>query len=434
MSPPSAISGLSDELLVAVFESLLADGDDNPKVVVPLLSVCKLWQVCGDSNAQSLTLTRLETLAQPLLVRLLVFTHGSQFAPVAARLEEATSRGKSLGHHIRTVSIAVLFLPGIDEDEDEDEETTNHSPLLLQMNYHLIRVMCQATHLQSFDMQNACRPSFLAALCSLPSRNSIQELDITLQAMSGEILNSVTPNLNHLQSLRRLTLTTYGNWPEASTPGISLPRLRHFHWEIHDDDEGASASALFLDRCDMSDVESLTIQTCDDAETLPEAFLSICRFINGLLHLRCLAIGIEENLVKTLLSLLPSRIVELDFDYADLQPGWVPLLPSSVHTLRISAIADDANDPIWDVLAQLLLQEPTYVRTITISLSDKNTNYIGPFSWTTGRAAMRTPAKATSDLATFTGRLLTYSSELSGKGIQVLDGQGCTASMHLFNV
>jgi hypothetical protein len=378
-------------------------------------------------------LTRLETLAQPLLVRHLDLTDGSQFAPVAARLEEATSRGESLGHYIRTVSIALPAPPGMDEDEDEDEEITDHSPLLLHTNYHLIRVMCQATHLQSFDMQNACRPSFLAALCFLPSSTSIQKLDITIQAMPGEILNSVTPNLNRLQSLRSLTLSTYGDWPEASTPGISLARLRHFHWEIRDDDEGASASALFLDRCDMSDVESLGIQPFGSVETSPEAFLSICRFINGLPRLRCLAVGMEENLIKTLLPLLPSRIVELNFDDTYLQPGSVSLLSSSVHTLRISAIADDVNDLFWDVLAQLLLQEPTYVQTITISLWDKNTNNIRPFSWTTGRAAMKTPAKATSDLATFTGRLLTYSSELSRKGIKVLDGQGYTASMHLFN-
>jgi hypothetical protein len=50
MSPWSAISGLSDELLVAMFENLLADGDDSPKVVVPLLSVCKLWEVRSISN------------------------------------------------------------------------------------------------------------------------------------------------------------------------------------------------------------------------------------------------------------------------------------------------------------------------------------------------------------------------------------------------
>jgi hypothetical protein len=321
----------------------------------------------------------------------------------------------------------------MDQDADEDEETTDHSPLLLQMNYNLIRIMCQATHLQSFHMQNACRPSFLAALCLLPSSNSIRKLDITLQAMPGEILNSVTLNLNRLQSLRSLRLVTYGKWPETSTIGISLPRLRHFAWEIHGDDEGASASALFLDRCDMSDVESLSIRLSGDAEPSPEAFPSIRRFIDGLLQLRCLAIGMEENLLNTLLSLLPSRVVELDFDYTYLQPGSVPLLSSSVHTLRISAVADDVNNLIWDVLAQLLLQEPTYVRTITISLWDRNTNKIGTFLWTTGLAAMRTAAKATSDLATFTGRLLTYSSELSRKGIKVLDGHGRTASVHLFN-
>jgi hypothetical protein len=51
MSSPSAISNLSDELLLAIFESLL--GRESPKLGVPLLSVCKLWGVRGISIAQT---------------------------------------------------------------------------------------------------------------------------------------------------------------------------------------------------------------------------------------------------------------------------------------------------------------------------------------------------------------------------------------------
>jgi hypothetical protein len=51
MSSPSAISNLSDELLLAIFESLL--GRERPKLGVPLLSVCELWGVRGISIAQT---------------------------------------------------------------------------------------------------------------------------------------------------------------------------------------------------------------------------------------------------------------------------------------------------------------------------------------------------------------------------------------------
>jgi hypothetical protein len=51
MSSPSVISNLSDELLLAIFESLL--GRERPKLGVPLLSVCKLWGVRGISIAQT---------------------------------------------------------------------------------------------------------------------------------------------------------------------------------------------------------------------------------------------------------------------------------------------------------------------------------------------------------------------------------------------
>jgi hypothetical protein len=39
------ISKLSDELLTAVFETMISAEQDSSKLVVPLMTVCKLWKV-----------------------------------------------------------------------------------------------------------------------------------------------------------------------------------------------------------------------------------------------------------------------------------------------------------------------------------------------------------------------------------------------------
>jgi hypothetical protein len=230
----------------------------------------------------------LEILAQPLLVRHLDFTHESHFQPVAARLEQlAVLPGQMLGEHVKAIFVKVPV--SLDTEEDEGPEFTTLRPLSLNANYNLIRLASQVAHLRSFSMKNACRPSFFALLCIIPSSNSIQHLTLTLDTsrMPGESLDSVPHNLNRLQNLRSLKLVCYENWPTPSTSGLSLPKLQDFIWESDCENEGASV--LYLDRCDMRNLGSLRIMVWCDQSVLPEGLLSIRRFVANLLQLRRLA-------------------------------------------------------------------------------------------------------------------------------------------------
>jgi hypothetical protein len=369
----------------------------------------------------------LEILAQPLLVRHLDFTHESHFQPVAARLEQlAVPPGQMLGEHVKAIFVEVPV--SLDTEEDEGPEFTTLRPLSLNANYDLIRLASQVAHLRSFSMKNACRPSFFALLCIIPSSNSIQHLTLTLDTsrMPGESLDSVPHNLNRLQNLRSLKLVCYENWPTPSTSGLSLPKLQDFIWESDCENEGASV--LYLDRCDMRNLGSLRIMVWCDQSVLPEGLLSIRRFVANLLQLRRLALGITN--ANALLPLLPSSVTELDYVHTICDRDRVALLPPSVHTLRHSATPSNVRDSLWNVLGHLA-NEHTYLRTISICIWDAGD--VLPFFWTEGLEAMKNPDDQTLDLATFTGRLLTHASTLSRKGIKILDERGHTASMHVFN-
>jgi hypothetical protein len=364
------------------------------------------------------------------MVQRLTFTRASQFAPIAERLEVSVSQGKRLGDHVRAIHVAVP------EQEDYDNDTNNdddpNRPLVLHANNDLVRTLCQATRLRSFAMKNVCRPSFLAVLCLLPSGNSIQKLDIVLNNIAylpRETLHAVPENLNRLQSLRELRISCYDDWPQADTPALCLPRLRRFTFEVHYTNQGAGMP--FLDRSDIRDLFEFEIQVWDDALIMPEGIHAIRRFINKLHQLQCLTLGIDEIQRNELLPLLSSRPLILDFTRNFIDEETVPLLPFFVHTLRISADINKVDDLIWGVLGRLAI-EPTGVRTISIYLWESGAPI--PFLWTVGITAMRNPSGvAASNLAIFTGRLLTHSSELSAKGIKILDDRGRTASMRLFD-
>jgi hypothetical protein len=360
---------------------------------------------------------------QPLLVRHLDFTHESHFKPIAARLELAVPPRQMLGEHVKTIFVEVPALLATDEDEGE---TSTSIPLPPVTNYDLIRIVGQAVHLRSFCMKNACRPSFFALFCLLPLSTSIQHLTLTLNSrhVPEESLDSVPQNLNRLQNLRSLKLLCYDDWPTSSTSGLCMPKLQDFTWESNCDSQGASV--LYLDRCDMRNLGSLRIMIWCDQTVLPEGLLSIRRFIGNLLQLRSLALGIDN--ATTLLPLLPSHITELNYTYTFFYADRVPRLPPSVHTLRLSATPSNVHDPLWGVLGHLA-NEHTYLRTISISIWDNNDAV--PFFWTEGLRALKNPDGATADLATFTGRLLTHSSELSRKGIKILDEWGHTAFVYL---
>jgi hypothetical protein len=361
---------------------------------------------------------------QPLLVRHLDFIHESHFKPIAARLEQlAVPPMQMLGEHVKTIFVGVSVLLATDEDEGE---TSTSIPLPPATNYDLIRIVGQAAHLRSFCMKNACRPSFFALFCLLPSSTSIQHLTLTLNSrhVPEESLDSVPQNLNRLQNLRSLKLLCYEDWPTSSTSGVCMPKLEDFTWESDYDNRGTSV--LYLDRCDMRNLGSLRIKIWGDQTVLPEGLLSIRRFIGNLLQLRSLAL--DNDNTDTLLPLLPSHITELNYTYTFCYADRVSLFPPSVHTLRLSATPSYVHDPLWGVLGHLA-NEHTYLRTISISIWGAGDAV--PFFWTEGLQAMKNPDDATSDLATFTGRLLTRSSELSGKGIKILDERGHTAFMYL---
>jgi hypothetical protein len=197
-------------------------------------------------------------------------------------------------------------------------------------------------------MKNACRPSFFALFCLLPSSTSIQHLTLTLNSrhVPEESLDSVSPNLNRLQNLRSLKLLCYDDWPTSSTSCLCLPKLEDFTWESYYDNKGASV--LYLERCDMRNLGSLRIMIWCDQTVLPEGLLSIRRFIGNLLQLRSLALGIDN--ATTLLPLLPSHITELNYTYTFFYADRVPRLPPSVHTLRLSATPSNVHERRCSVL------------------------------------------------------------------------------------
>jgi hypothetical protein len=336
-----------------------------------------------------------------------------------------------LGEHIKTVSVEVPVSLDTNEGEDGTPACRTRNPLKIHIDYDLIQIVGQALHLRSFCMTNACRPSFFALFCLLPFSTSIQNLDLALDTshMPGESLDSVPHNLNRLQNLRSLKLFCYDDWPTSSTPGLCLPKLENFTWES--DYNNGGASVLYLDRCDMKNLESLRIMVWCSKTFLPEGFLSISRFVGSLLQLRSLALrlGYDDSFTPTLLPLIPSHITELNYVYTFCDKDTVALFPPSVHTLRLSATPSGDQYFLWDVLEYLAI-EHTYLRTIIIYIW----NYprgAAPFFWTEGLQAMKNPGDATAYLAVFTGQLLTHSSALSHKGIKLLDEQGHTAFMYL---
>jgi hypothetical protein len=384
-------------------------------------------------NAQMHMLILLETLVQPLLVRRLVFAHESHFEPVAARLEQpAVLPRQMLGEHVKTIFIGLPISPDPDLDEDGNPVSYSRSPLPINTTYDLIRIVVQASHLRSFYMRNACRPSFFSLFCLLPSSSSIEDLTLTLNSlhMPGERLNSVPQSMNRLQNLRSLRLVCDEDWFTSSTPRLCLPKLKDFVWESYYEDEGASV--LYLNRCDMRNLESLRIIMWADATVMPEGLVALRSFLDGLLQLRSLALGIPISQLDALLPLLPSHVVEMNFIYGHCNAHTVSVLPPSVHTLRVAATPGDVNDLVWGVLDHLATEQ-TYLQTICICIWTKF-NTVVPFFWTRGLQAMKNPNDAISDLAIFTGRLLTHSSALSRKGIKIVDELGHTASMHLYIV
>jgi hypothetical protein len=373
----------------------------------------------------------LETIAGPLLFRHLELTRAIQFVPVAKRLEAAVSRVKAPGSHVRFLSVVVPIPMGTDADGDEDLED-DPRPLPRDTNYDLIRILYQVPNLHSFYMKNACRPSFLAVFSSSLSASSIERLDITLSTehMPGETLHAVSDYLNRLVSLRTLKLVCHTDWPTADAPALRLPQLRHFVWDSYHKHHGGRAH--FLDRCEMDNLVELAIHDHTDGVLLPpEGILAIRLFVSRLPQLRCLALGIaiDDTQLNALLPSLPSHIKTLDFIQPIINAKMVPLIPSSIRTLRIAVAADEVNDPLWAVL-DCLANEPRGVRTICIYLWLKGESV--PFTWTAGLRAMKSPEQhVMSLLATMTGRLLTHSLELTRRGIRILDDDGLAASVHI---
>jgi hypothetical protein len=424
MSSSSATARLSDELLVEIFEHLLAArGEGSPKPGIPLLLVCKLWKVRIGYNLNVYVLTLYQTVARPLLIQHLCFTHASQFARLAERLEIDSSQESSLGRYIRTINVAVSQPQG---ERDDGGDSNPRSPLSIPVNMDLLRVVCRAEFLRSFVMKNICRPSLLSILSFLPSSSSIQELDIHLNTahMPNETLHSVTENLNRLHAIRVLRLICYENWPTAQTPGLRLSQLRCFTWRQR-------VIAPFLHRCQMERLAELTILN-DIAETVtPEALFSIEHFIRRSSYLHSLALSIQDPQYSALVGRFPSNITTLDLAQLVLDEDILSPLPPSIHTLRVS-VTSAATDGVWMVLRQLFTEE-TNIQAIFITLWSATDHGILPFSWASGLAAMRSLEPAAFDLAMISGRLLACSSELSRKGIEVVDAQGRTASVHLRN-
>jgi hypothetical protein len=424
MSSASATVRLSDELLVEIFEHLLAArGEGSPKLGVPLLLVCKLWKVRIRYNLNACVLTLYQTVARPLLIQHISFTHASQFARVAERLEIDASQESSLGRHIRIINVAVSQPQG---ESDDGGDSSPRGPLSIPVNMDLLRVVCRAEFLRSFVMRNICRPSLLSILSFLPSSSSIQELDIYLDTthMPNETLHSVTENLNRLHDIRVLRLTCYEDWPTAQTPGLRLPQLRCFEWRTR-------VIASFLDQCQMERLAELTIIDNSDEEVTPECLLSIEHFIRRSSSLHSLALSIEDPQYPPLIGRLPSNITTLDFVQLSFNEEILYPLSPSIHTLRVS-VTSAATDGVWRVLRQLFTEE-TNIQTIFINLWSATDQVVLPFSWVSGLAAMRSLEPASFDLAMLSGRLLACSSELSRKGIEVVDTQGRTASVHLRN-
>jgi hypothetical protein len=331
----------------------------------------------------------------------------------------------SLARHIRTINVAISQPQG---GSDDGDDSNSRSPLSVPVNMDLLRVVCRAVFLRSFVMRNSCRPSLLSILSFLPSHSSIQELNILLDTthMPNETLHSVTGNLNRLHDLRMLTLTCYENWPTPQTPGLRLPQLRCFVWRRR-------TMAPFLDLCEMERLAELTILTDIAGEITTEDFLSIEHFIRHSSDLHSLSLSIAHGQLYALVGRLPSSssITTLDFSRLILDEDMISTLPPSIRILRVS-VTSAATDDVWRALRRLITEE-TSIQTVSITLWSTKDLCTVPYSWTSGLAAMRSLEPASSDLAMLSGRLLAYSSELSRKGIELVDEQGRTASVHLRN-
>jgi hypothetical protein len=340
----------------------------------------------------------------------------------------ATTQEEVVGSYIRTITIDIP--EEHIQDSHDDQDTVCPVLLPAHANNDVIRVTCQALQLQSFHMENLCRPSLLSILCLTPLVNTIRSLHITLDIsrMPSEILVTVTPSLNRFHGLEDLSMTCYHDWPIADTPGLRLARLRAFTWKSRCYNQGANA--VFLDRCHLEDLTVLRLLFWDDDQFRDEGLRSIRRFLGRLPRLHSLALSLPDQHLIDFLPHIPSHITLLDFSEVDLTETILPAFPKSVTRLRVSVSSDPA-DPFWDLLGRLAAED-TELQLLFLTIWD--IEGATPFSWSSGLAGLTNYQLLEWEAAILTGRLLAHATVLSRKCIKILDGEGRTASVCLSNI
>jgi hypothetical protein len=247
--------------------------------------------------------------------------------------------------------------------------------------------------------------------------------------MRSETLPTITTSLNQLINLRCLNLASYTNWPNSETPGLKLPSLYTFMWSSPLlTNQGASA--LFLDNCELAQLQNLTIFFWGEGEFKNEASRSIRRFLESHSSIKSLALGIPDG--QPSMAIFPhlrSHITVLDYSIVALSATLIPMLPKSVTTLKVST-GINPEDEAWSVFDELASNE-TGVKTVVISIWATDDPGMASFSWAAGLAALTDPEQANSDIAVITGRMLAYSVKLANRGIEVVDGNGLAASVGL---
>jgi hypothetical protein len=249
--------------------------------------------------------------------------------------------------------------------------------------------------------------------------------------MRSETLPTITTSLNQLINLRCLSLASYTSWPKSKTPGLKLPSLHSFTWNSHHV-TNPGASALFLDNCELAQLQNLTIIFWGEGGKFKvEATHSVRRFLELHSSIKSLALGFPND--QPSMAILPHlrpHISVLDYSIARLSPMLIPMLPKSVNTLKVST-AIDPEDDAWSALDQLASNE-TGVETVVINIWATEEGTVS-FSWATGLAALTDPEQANSDIAVITGRMLAYSAKLASRGIKVVDNNGLAASVGLLS-
>jgi hypothetical protein len=345
-------------------------------------------------------------------------------------LETAASKGSNLGAHIHTIFVE------IEEEECYEYRSVQYNvqdfnrngytqcPLSSRISYDIIHLVCQAIHLRSFSMRNPCRPSLLLMLCATSISSTLCSLEIVLDILwtPNEVLVAVPASINCLRNLKELVLECYNDWPNLTTHGLCLPELRSFTLRGMYENKGACVD--FLDRCHLDRLLNLDI-ILESTEMRAERVHSIRRLVERLPLLESLALKIPTHILLLLLPDLSTHIAVLDISRMDCSEEMIPMIPPSVRRICVSAVGS-AHDSLWPMLKQLVTEQ-TNIQTVCVGIW--TSQGVVAFTWKDSLAALTAPRHDDPDLVDITGRLLAYSWELSRKGIRLLDGENCAASL-----